>query len=108
MKEKLYKIFYLSIGLSVFVVAGALEKYTIPQQSIRPYIESATPPQITSSPQNIFTQFESKISNLSQRERDALKANYVMKRDAAAKNNQFDAVGYYQRFIDILKKYEGR
>lgn len=104
-KKKIYVFIYLSIMLPVLLLAGALERYTVPQQQSgkRAQPDTIVHPGYVS--EEVYTEFEEKISGLSSKDKKELKEYYSNKRDNAVKENNMQAANHYIRLINILKKH---
>ena len=103
-KARIYIFIYLSIVLSVFLSAGALERYTIPQQQQSGIYKSKSysvqPKSAVDS--STYTEFENKVKSLLPTEREKLKEYYRKKLKEAVRNRNFDAASHYERLIGIL------
>ncbi len=91
-----HKIFYLFFMIPVFLFSGALERYTIPQQSER----SAT--NRMSVEERVYIKFKNTIQNYTPEQKAKLTQYFQEKMAQAIRQKQFDAAAYYERLINIL------
>lgn len=104
-KVRIYIVIYLSMMSPVFLSAVALERYAVPQQQSG----KKAPPDTSVHPgyvsEEVYIEFEKKISGLSLEDKKELKKYYSNKRDIAVQENNIQAANHYIRLINILKKH---
>jgi|GEM_PF-6404621 len=91
-----HTLFYLLLMVPIFLFSGALERYTIPQQSEqsttnRAYVE-----------ERIYDKFKNTIREYTPEQKAKLTTYYQEKMAQAIRQKQFDAAAYYERLINIL------
>jgi len=89
---------YLSIAVPVFLSAGALERYSVPQQQSQ-QDKAARSSYIS---EDVYFNFKNKIRDYSAPQKEKLKAYYHTKMKEAVREKKFDEASYYERLIDIL------
>ncbi len=98
-KNKIHVLIYVSIVVPVLLCAGALERYSIPQQQSA-QINSAQRSESVS--EDVYFKFKNKIRDYSAPQKEKLKKYYRTKMKEAVREKNFDAALYYERLIDIL------
>ena len=96
-KNKVYILIYLSIILPVLLSAGALDRYTIPQQ----HPERTVQPKSTVN-ESVYIDFRNQTRNYSRAKREEMKEYYRKKLKEAVRERNFDAASHYERLIGIL------
>ncbi len=111
-RVKIYSLIYLGMVLPLFLSAAPIDKYYVPPIQFQQQILQQQMPlqqQVPSTRAQIdeaavYADFRSKVSKLSEKEREVLKSSFTNKMNSASNNKNFDEAKYYQKLIDILNK----
>ena len=91
----------LGLLTPVVLSAGALERYSVPQQQMQ-QPGYGKQPGIRSVDEDVYTRFRDKVSGYSEAQKEELIKYYSKKKKQAYRDKNYDAVSHYARLIDIL------